>query len=918
MRDPEQLERLFHEARKLAHAERTIFLADACGPDSVLFRDVSLLLAAHDDYGDEDETSDADVRLTPGTVLGRRYKIVSWIKRGGMGEVYKAEDLRFGRTVALKFLPDSVAASPVAVARLYREASLATQVSHKNVCRIHDLCDADGLLFLTMQYIDGDDLGAILHEGRRPARFDELEVARQICFGLAAVHGAGILHRDLKPGNVMIDHQGHASLTDFGIAAAARDVSVPALQSVGTLPYMAPELFTRASASKQSDIYSLGLLLYELFTGRRVVPDATPTEIVDYHGSRPDVVRPSAIMPGLSPLVDEAILWCLRDDPFERPASALQVARALPGGADLLQIVVDAGETPPPELVDEAAGSARISAPLAWGLWAVVVGGLVASMTVSDRLSIVEQTRFPMSPAALASKARDTLARLGYRELPGDSAFGFLYDAERLEYTTRHHNRGPSPILFWYREGRAVDHSLSLEPPPDLVDADARQHAGGPSAVLFWYRTSQSIDRSPTLEGLADLPDVGGLRTRTVTLDVSGRLVSLDGAPDALDRSRDHSSLEWQPLAEAAGLDPVRFTRTAPSATPIGSSDQTVAWSGSFRELPDIPMRVEAVARRGLPLSLGQVGPWTGGSRAESRPPAWTDVVFIGFMLGAAWLALKNVRERRADRRGAFRLAAFVFLMRMSQWAVAARHVLASAESTMFWAAIEESMFSAANVTAFYLAAEPYIRQRWPQPIQGWIRLLHRGRIWDSLVARQILVGIGAGAFVPAVAMTLSWLRSVPAPAATLDAALGIRPAVVLFIHQFGESLVFGIGFCSLFVLLRRWWREAVAAPIAIALIAYVEAQHIGSFYSLDALSAVVFAAVVLLMLRGWGLVAVVSFIIFGSLLLATPLTFRPAAWFWPTSLAVTLLIAGIGGWAAFASTRECRAVTNSGQYLSR
>ena len=156
--------------------------------------------------------------FAPGTVLGERYRIVSVLGRGGMGEVYRAEDLMLGEVVALKFLPRHLASDPARVAQLIDEVRIGRQISHSNVCRIHDIGEVNGRHYLSMEYIDGEDLASLLRRVGRLSSDKAGEIARQLCAGLAAAHAKGVLHRDLKPANVMIDGRGHARITDFGLA----------------------------------------------------------------------------------------------------------------------------------------------------------------------------------------------------------------------------------------------------------------------------------------------------------------------------------------------------------------------------------------------------------------------------------------------------------------------------------------------------------------------------------------------------------------------------------------------------------------------------------------------------------------------------------------------------------------------------
>jgi serine/threonine protein kinase len=190
--------------------------------------------------------------LEAGTLLAGRYRIDGLVGRGGMGEVYRAEDMRLGQTVALKLLPPHLAADRDRLDLFHREVRTARQVTHPNVTRVYDIVEADGHLFLTMEFVDGEDLARVL---KRDGGFVEgmgVELLRQICGGLAAIHDAGVLHRDLKPANVMLDRSGRVHLMDFGLASTGT-----AVRSVGGTPgYMAPEQIVEHQTSRASDIYA--------------------------------------------------------------------------------------------------------------------------------------------------------------------------------------------------------------------------------------------------------------------------------------------------------------------------------------------------------------------------------------------------------------------------------------------------------------------------------------------------------------------------------------------------------------------------------------------------------------------------------------------------------------------------------------
>jgi serine/threonine-protein kinase len=239
-----------------------------------------------------------------------------------MGEVYRADDLTLGQTVALKFLPPHLSGDSDLLARFRKEVAVARRVSHPNVCRVHDLAEGDNQPFLTMEYVDGEDLASLLRRIGRVPEDKATTIARELCWGLAAVHEQGLLYRDLKPANVMLDGRGKVRLTDFGLAAAAEDLSVAEVRS-GTPAYMAPEQLAGNEVTTRSDLFALGLVLYELFTGKKAftgIDRDTPPS------------TPSSHISGLHPAVERIILRCLERDPRDRPASALAVAAALPGG----------------------------------------------------------------------------------------------------------------------------------------------------------------------------------------------------------------------------------------------------------------------------------------------------------------------------------------------------------------------------------------------------------------------------------------------------------------------------------------------------------------------------------------------------------------------------------------------------------
>ena len=272
-------------------------------------------------------------RFAPGTLIADRYRITSPLGRGGMGEVFRADDLTLGQPVALKFLPDSMIDKSM-LERFRNEVRIARRISHPNVCRVYDIGEADNHVFLSMEYVDGEDFSSLLRRIGLLPREKALEIARKVCAGLAAAHDKGVLHRDLKPSNIMLDARGEVLIMDFGLAGLVHEIED--VRS-GTPAYMAPEQLAGREVTARSDIYALGLVLYELFTGKPAFESKTHDEIMRVRRRR-SPHRPSTLVRDLDPAVEMVILRCLEEDPDNRPSSALIVSAALPGGEYLIAL----------------------------------------------------------------------------------------------------------------------------------------------------------------------------------------------------------------------------------------------------------------------------------------------------------------------------------------------------------------------------------------------------------------------------------------------------------------------------------------------------------------------------------------------------------------------------------------------------
>jgi serine/threonine kinase PknH len=269
----------------------------------------------------------SDTESRAGSDFGH-YHLRRVLGRGGMGEVYEAEDTRKDRIVALKLLPAAMSHDPVFRKRLQREARSAGRLQEPHVVPIHDYGEIDGVLYVDMRFIDGTDLRKMLsrYGPLTPAR--AVAIVRQIASALDAAHESGIMHRDVKPENILITRDDFAYLVDFGIANAATDEKLTELgTAVGTYAYMAPERFTNAEVTYRADIYALACVLHECLTGGQPYPADSVSVVITAHLTQP-IPQPSEVRPGIPRAFDEVISRGMAKDPKDRYATAGDLATA--------------------------------------------------------------------------------------------------------------------------------------------------------------------------------------------------------------------------------------------------------------------------------------------------------------------------------------------------------------------------------------------------------------------------------------------------------------------------------------------------------------------------------------------------------------------------------------------------------------
>jgi predicted Ser/Thr protein kinase len=832
-------------------------------------------------------------RYVPGSVIAERYRLIALLGRGGMGEVYRADDLSLGQAVALKFLPEHRTDEDT-LDRFRNEVRIARRISHPNVCRVYDIGQAEDRVFLSMEYIDGEDLSSLLRRiGRLPSD-KALEIARKICAGLAAAHDKGVLHRDLKPANIMLDGRGQALIMDFGLAGIAHEIED--VRS-GTPAYMAPEQLAGREVTVRSDIYSLGLVLYELFTGKPAFDGKTLEEIVRVRrDSTPH--RPSTLVRDMDPAVERVILHCLETDPDARPSTALLVSAALPGG-DPLAAALAAGETPSPQVVAAAGATSGLPVRTALLATAAALLGLVVFFLAQSRTTATAQIDMPYSAEVMAQRSHDMVRQLGYSTPPADAVGGFDYDDnyfEHLDHAGGEHpdwavvmkNR-PSLLNYWRRES-----------PEDLIATDIHSNLLTPGMVDL-------NDPPPIVSGMV-----------ATTLDPQGRLVYFAAIPPQKDATPPPSEpYDWNLLFTLAGLDRKAFQETTPIWSALGSADQRAAWTGAWPGTT-LPLRIEAAAWHGKPVYFHLISEWSKPNRmvekdsAESKLPEVLLVAFLMILLaGAVWLARHNYRNQKSDPHGALRMGLLIFTLQMLVWIFNAHFVASLGLFGLFVLAVSGSVFIAAVFYIVYLAIEPYVRRHWPHAVISWSRLM-AGRIRDPLVGRDTLYGVILGVawavIFAGMSLALKHIGAEPVLSST-SFLLGPRHVFGACLAHLAMSVQAALMFFFLMFVFRVIFRKPwLAALVFVAFWVGIKSYDSHHLWLIAPAFAAVYGIAAFVVLR-FGFIALTVGIFTVDLLGSVPLPSDLSSFYIGAPAFVFLLTAGMAIWGCYTALAGQRLV---------
>lgn len=813
-------------------------------------------------------------RILPGTLLADRYRIVALVGRGGMGEVYRAEDLKLDQDVALKFLPEKLVQDGAALARFHREVRIAREISHPNVCRVFDIGEANGVPFISMEYVDGEDLSTLLRRIGRLPQDKAVEIARQLCAGISVAHDHGVLHRDLKPSNVMLDDRGKIRIMDFGLAGVATDIQGSEISS-GTPAYMAPEQLDGKEVTIASDIYSLGLVLYEIFTGKRAFEAATVAELIRQR-EHTSPTNPSEVVHDLDPLVVRVIRRCLEVDPDRRPKTALQVAAALPGG-DPLAAALAAGETPSPQMVAAAGGEQALEPAVAWSLLAAVLVIFGAVLWVANYSTDLGLYPINKSPEVLEDRAAEIAAAFGYAQV-ADRAWWFDRNYPYLLY--RNAQKMPSP------HGQPITGS-------------------NPGALSFIYRQSPQPmtpnNAGARMQWLDPPPLVSGMAI--VSLDSLGRLRDFFGVPRQDEVPTPELEPKWQDLFQAAGLDIARFKPAPPRWLPPEPFDVQRGWEGTYVG-DSTPIHVLAASYHGKPVVFRVLPPWIDepelmpSNHVAARRVASLIILIIGgtlLALIAVFLARKNIRSGRGDRKGAFHLAALAFGVTCVQRILMAHHVgKFDDEYTILANQVSIALFVGVLIWIYYVALEPYVRRSWPEYLISWTRLLHR-EFRNPMVGRDLLAGSLGGAFIALVGHIINglpaWFHLAgQTPINAQGVALGpINRFIGSILADFVGPTIFGLSMLFLFFVLRtvtkRFWLAVFLFCVLNAILNAGNENVIA-----EGIATIIYAVVTCVVLLRFGLLGLIAGYVVENLLVSFPVALDPSRWYFARGFIPVLL----------------------------
>lgn len=826
--------------------------------------------------------------LSPGKILLDRYRVIRLVGQGGMGQVYQADDFKLGQTVAIKFLPEWLIRDRLAVERFHAEVRIARSLAHPNVCRVYDLIEVDGQYFMTMEFIEGENLAQLIARVGCPTPEEAMRYARQLCSGLAEAHRQGVIHRDIKPSNVMVDKRGNVRIMDFGLAVEQLE-NEDGVRPAGTLEYMAPEQLRGNEPSVQSDLYSLGLVLYELFAGGRNVHHQSVLlrNLLQPATNIAPVELPSHVPAGIA----IAIRGCLAAEPTKRPISATTLLASFPETdmSDFTKTV----DMPQPELIAVAEMISPLSARFACVLFCVFLLGLAGTAVTAKYFRIFHRAGLTNSPEELQSTARQLLVDLNFPLHSGSNrGFGFAYASEKDHYNFATADRS---IFFWYRQS-----PRSLMPSSFDVGRGFRPHVS---------------PHDPALEDVGDVkieywPD-GTLRTFECVPGNNCRLPYDETVAVMFELARlDQQNFE----ADQKDDDPFERTWNRVRGDGRESSVCTRQLSGQLAKFATVRKQE----------FVNSIGP-----QPEHAGVLDLSVPFV-LLFAGLYGVRRNLRRGHADTLGAWRLVSITFLCSILSWLLFSNHQPLSSEVRILRLELANACLWSALTWILYVALEPLIRRNAPDKLLSWNRLV-RGRFSDPVVGRDVLIGLTiAVVAVPLLSAVNDATRNLlglhavfSTPSFELYPLLNWWMVFPVLSHALPNAIYSGLAIMLLPELVRTVVRSRwLATLVVILFLTTANYLRFGDgttwMFCYQLIWSCVFVGTTLL----FGLVTGATAILTLHLIYYIPTTLDANSWYFPNSIAglSLLLVLGVYSfWASLpqrSSTRKFRSGRNGADWI--
>ena len=534
--------------------------------------------------------------LEVGTLLGGRYEIQKLLGMGGMGAVYKARDIEVDRTVGLKVIRPDLAGNPAILARFKQELVLARQVTHRNIIRIYDLNEADGVKFITMEFIEGEDLRTILTREGKVAPKEAINIMRQACSGLQAAHQEGVIHRDLKPSNIMRDASGRVVIMDFGLAKTVQsDGMTQTGMMIGTMEYMSPEQAMGSELDPRSDIFTMGLIFYELMTGN--IPFRAESAIASLVKRTQERAVPlSDVDPTIPPALSMITAKCLERDPKSRYNSIQELIddfdvfegkrpRSSSAGRPALRASVFANPAIQTGAEAKAAAGAK-KFPLKW----VGIGAVALALVAGIGIAVKSKIGGGITGGQQATSAALSLAIVPFYNASSDPSLNWLSSSLSETLSTDIGQSQRVRLVSPSRLQQAL-RDLHISPQSQLDLSTLKRIADFTNATTIVYGQYSKFGDQIRIN--ATVYDLKNERNFDLKADVPNEKEILSGLDSLATQVRGNLSTDQDVLKDLKGHSPYVLTKSVPA---LRAYDEGLEFARTGKDQDAVKSFEEAVA----------------------------------------------------------------------------------------------------------------------------------------------------------------------------------------------------------------------------------------------------------------------------------------------------------------------------------